>query len=569
MIKNFYLLLVAFFAAGLVSCSDHNFDWESARRTNIEYNYAQNFKAIYGDIDPNQNWDFSYFGRSSSQNIATRAKGDGGTGSTYDGEGNISLVPSTVETTRTSVTITDGMEQFMKDKLMGNNTELQSGYQFTLRTPYCGFTIIPVYYAGPHMTDDFELHMVLDNGDGATANDYTVWSSKNQTDIKFADGTNFTKEQGNGSFDPSSWSFKGVTYGDEDTPVFAPNTTMYFYVKANLKNSTTTISSLNQNMIAYYIPDQYIPADNKHEYLLIGCEIDGQGGQYSLNDFIFLIQGEPFVPEKDEFSEDWKDYEHSYEKRYMVEDMGYSDPTSTAVNMGYTDIDFNDIVVDLRESESYRRRLIINSSGIIVKEEIDESTRVTNNEAVIRALGGTWDFILYLGDTPVFQKSNAAASSEITFNPNYTLDTGLSSPDDDATITNPISSFNAGTIYNTGSSSDGGRGDNHYQTKPQEGKLDVSWLCKFPIPLKTATSGGWDSANNNIRFVIVDGNINDDFFDSKNDDITEGKAVHVLEFPQMGAYPKIVAFDVSKPWQRERVHVDTNWFFNQFYTTGN
>lgn len=557
----------------LSSCRDQDFDWESAKKANSEYNYAQNFSQIYGSIDPNQSWDFSYWGRQSAKASITRASGKGGS-STLDTGDDVQLIPSTVETSRTPVTITDGMEAFMKDRLMGNNTELESGYQFTLQVPYSGFTIIPVFYCGPHMTDDFELHMVIDNGNG-TANDYTVWCSTNQTDIKLGNGTYFTKQQGNGSFDPSSWSFKGVTYGDEDNSLFEPQTTMYFYIKAQLKNGTKTVSSLNKNMIAYYIPDSYLPADNKHEYLLIGCEVDGQGGQYSLNDFIFLIQGEPFVPSKDEFSEDWKLYEHSFEKRYMVEDMGFTKITSTTkdeqteysltVNQQLTDIDFNDIVIDLKESESYLRKLIINSSGIIVKQEIDETSRRTNNEAVIRALGGTWDFKLYIGNSCVFQKSNATACSNISFNPNYSL-VGDPTPDTGTTVTSPISSFSAGTIYNTNqTSANGGRGDNHYQTKPVDGKLDVSWLCKFPINIKTSTQDGWDSSANNIRFVIIDGDAQDEYFDSANDDEAEGKSVHILDFPQNGAYPKIIAFDVSKPWQKERHPVNLEWFNNQVY----
>lgn len=94
------------------------------------------------------------------------------------------------------------------------------------------------------------------------------------------------------------------------------------------------------------------------------------------NDVVFMLYGEPYVPESFEV----KDLEKTVKKRYFVEDLGATD-----------DFDFNDIVVDVISTYSYKQTT--SETGIVTFS--DET--LTSQKAEIRALGGTLDFELNIG----------------------------------------------------------------------------------------------------------------------------------------------------------------------------
>ena len=229
-------------------------------------------------------------------------------------------------------------------------------------------------------------------------------------------------------------------------------------------------------------------------------------------------------------------------KRYMVEDMGYSDPGSQAALNNYTDIDFNDIVIDFDQATTQTYKITTTTiAGVpTVKREKQGDPKISTT-AKIRALGGTWDFKFFVDGKQVFQKSEAA-TSDVEFNTaNYPFF---------KTQTTPSIEWNR--MYNTARKSDM-RGDGCYETTG-----DASWICE----LKSTNLNAWDPATNNISFVIVENDTDisdwhmDGYFDSK----TDNGNVYRLNFPAKGACPKIVAFDLTKPWQKEKVHVNTNWF---------
>ena len=154
-------------------------------------------------------------------------------------------------------------------------------------------------------------------------------------------------------------------------------------------------------------------------------------------------------------------------KRYMIEDLGATD-----------DFDFNDIVVDV----------IQESNG--------------NQKAIVRAMGGTLNFTLTIGNTTWTKdgsKVNVRVNGEIV--------------EQDTEVA---------TMYNT-----------------QAPEYDFV-LAEFTVT-------GWDWRNNNIS-VTVDG----------NDNVSEKK---VIPFPREGEAPMIIAFDpVTTHWNLERVPFETDFF---------
>jgi hypothetical protein len=73
-------------------------------------------------------------------------------------------------------------------------------------------------------------------------------------------------------------------------------------------------------------------------------------------------------------------------KRYMIEDLG-----------AIGDFDFNDVVVDVEEYTIYTHK-VTSENGVKTSDEII-STTTAPTKAFIRALGGTIDFELTIGDT--------------------------------------------------------------------------------------------------------------------------------------------------------------------------
>ena len=109
-----------------------------------------------------------------------------------------------------------------------------------------------------------------------------------------------------------------------------------------------------------------------------GCDLD-------FNDVVLAVVGNPFVPEKIEFTNNTYDVPLSVTKRYMMEDLGDGD-----------DFDFNDVVVDVTETTTTRHEVTL-ANDVIIMDEIKGTTKT--QKAVDRHLGGIYPFVLKVGDT--------------------------------------------------------------------------------------------------------------------------------------------------------------------------
>jgi hypothetical protein len=162
--------------------------------------------------------------------------------------------------------------------------------------------------------------------------------------------------------------------------------TMYFYLKitsaANGYNTAgQSLGSINDYMREYQfgandLTPSNLPGVDKPEVKIIGCEDAVTNSDKDYNDVVFMLYGEPYVPESFEV----EDLEKTVKKRYFIEDLGASDDT-----------DFNDIVVDVVSTYTYKKTT--SETGIVTFS--DET--IKSRKAEIRALGGTLDFELNIG----------------------------------------------------------------------------------------------------------------------------------------------------------------------------
>lgn len=400
------------------------------------------------------------------------------------------------------------------------------------------------------------------------ANSYDASSDNYKWDIAGSDANNNEKQTVNnaistttaGSYYVSKVAqMNGITI---NAPVGTP---IQIYVKAsgngeNLAGTATgNVIYVAQNSTTrpVNVPSTILTSESQIRYVGIEDQLNssknGPGGDKDYNDITLCIIGGPNVPQEIEITSNEYDVPVEYSKRYMVEDMGYSDIESKAVKLGYTDIDFNDIVVDLSYIVTTHHK-ITKTNGVITGDETSSTTSSTT--ATVRALGGTWDFKLLVNNTPVFRKGTAGHNgytfNALTFNPNYKINNI------------PVTALNASTVYNTNCATDQ-RGDGNYNhtLKTSSGAVDDTWICKFTV-------SGWSYTNNNIAFELIDDELNAwnlSNYGSSTGEVATGevaangpkKNVYVT-FPEAGACPKIIAFDTNKIWKQERVHVTTNWF---------
>ena len=119
-------------ALSLTSCRDNDFDWETAHQNyvqKIESEYAEHFKQIFGEVDPNQNWDFTQVSTTRALNPASVISTFGG----YNSENSWFEVPTTINTWLNS-----NMKEQVDNRSKGKN------FSFIV-PPTKTFDLIPIY----------------------------------------------------------------------------------------------------------------------------------------------------------------------------------------------------------------------------------------------------------------------------------------------------------------------------------------------------------------------------------------------------------------------------------------
>ena len=357
--------------------------------------YEANFIKTYGAIDPNQSWDFStgdeYFGIPSSARAATR--GD--------------LEDRYLTKSQEYYKIGDATLSKMNEVFKEGRNNYNTGKKFAMTVPENDFTIMPIFMGTSG--GNFKLCMHVDG-----VGEIDVWNKwegiqvkgKNKSGKTVTDWTDvYTFDNDHNCLNATAIQSKYITF--HGLPAGA---TMYFYLKitsaaSGYNTAGMSLGSINDYMREYQfgandVTPSKLPDVQNPEIKIIGCEDAVTNSDKDYNDVVFMLYGEPYVPESFEV----EDLEKTVKKRYFIEDLGASDDT-----------DFNDIVVDVVSTYTYKKTT--SETGIVTFS--DET--IKSRKAEIRALGGTLDFELNIGGTT--WKKSADFDPSVMYNtqePDYT-----------------------------------------------------------------------------------------------------------------------------------------------------
>ena len=156
---------------------------------------------------------------------------------------------------------------------------------------------------------------------------------------------------------------------------------------------------LEENAVAKYIGiEDVLKSDTKYS----------EKTDNDYNDIVLAVVGNPDVPQEKVITNDEYVVKTCRAKRYLIEDLGATD-----------DFDFNDVVVDVEENTVITHNVTY-ENGVLKTDEIVSETP-EKAKAVIRAMGGTIDFELVIGNT-VWSKSGAGFDVKTMYNTQGTID---------------------------------------------------------------------------------------------------------------------------------------------------
>lgn len=384
---NIKMMAAAMAVLGAISCSKSDvFDpgqaeeikkaQEEAKIEQSKTDYEANFVEKYGEVDPNQSWDFSTGTPtislpSSSAKAGTRAGGYTRTNSTDYYE----FLPATITK--------------MKSVFKEGRDNRNLGTSFAMHAPANAIYIMPMYMGTSG--GNFELWMHVEG----IAEDIKVWSKWQDMQVKGA-ATYWTPNpewQDVKKFDSSNnctnaTAIRSKYYKFSGLP---ENAVMHFYLKiteaaGGFNEENQVLTSISGYMRDFKFGNDGFPTGlkgigeniTKPEAMIIGVE-DATTSQsdHDYNDVVFMVYGEPYVPQTFKVEE----FETTYSKRYMIEDLGSTD-----------DFDFNDIVVDVQET--FTQKITTDQQGI---ETISDPV-LKGQKAFLRHRGGILPFELTIGN---------------------------------------------------------------------------------------------------------------------------------------------------------------------------
>lgn len=477
MFKSFSLLVVAACAGmSLASCNNEvdYFDPNKAEE-NTKASYEANFISQFGMVRADKSWDLS---TKKTSYLTTRGT-EGITTKSVEGInwGLVNNVPGA------NTALYNDLKTALPD---GSKHE---GKDATLLAPGNPFTIYPLVSVG-----DYRYKMYVQVG---TEEPVLVFEKDwYGHDKHYCNGM-----AAKGGTDPKTKQRVDITVNMTGITIDAPALTPINIFLDDIKTTGgTVLSDENQHLgtlsgnaifLDCDIRPTGIPADimtDKSEIKYIGIEdirLNASNCDKDYNDLVLLMIGNPDSPDDVIITDSTYTVSDITEKRYMVEDLGTTD-----------DFDFNDIVVDLKQtiSQTYKANY---RNGVLVSVE-GVGDPATSQEATIRALGGTIDFDLCIADKKVWTKSE-------NFTPGIT------------------------TMWNTG-----------YKG------AEIDWNVET---YKLTDVTGWIPGDNNISVIVR----------NKANNGVQTLSETVIRFPERGAIPMIIATDVTENWMKERVRIPMEW----------
>ena len=447
--------------------------------------YAASFKSVFGTIPADFCWDFTQ----NSMN-ATRAEGEDMKVEHIDG---VDFGRLTYADGKTTVTNNKKLFKAIYEALPEG--VVHEGKVAVLTAPANKFTIYPLSNQGEYSHD---LYVKVNGLDPVL-----VYSKDwHKYDHPYVNGENYV-----GDTKQRETNMGGVTItAPAGTPIQIyitniktgnkPNEKLVYKTNPAIGTGTGSAILVDTNLTPgdLDLPKEILNEKSKLQFVGIEDAYDMTAQKpakdWDYNDLVLLMVGNPDVPHEREVKDEY--YYNTIEKRYMVEDLG----ATTA-----SDIDFNDIVIDLVSYEKHHVKIV---NGHVESDDI-----ITNDkpqEATIRALGGTLDIALqFKGDGNTYRWQKSA-------DPAYAV----------------------GTMYNTG----------------WQGAA-IDYDAKLWTKTFTLEENPWNPETNNVVVWVwpnETSQIAADYSDDK-----EGKlSPYQIVFPQNGEVPCMVAFHPYKKWRLER-----------------
>ena len=394
--------------AALASCAK-GFDAPSSYEEIQKESYKSSFEKKYGAISPNQKWDFStYEFRLGTRGVSAISTEIMEKGIDFGDVSKLKLqevkFPSRPEWDYVKISggVEKNSELFTAISKALPEQKTWAGKPAVLVAPSSSFYIYPIFSGGNLR---YDLKVKVGNEDPVTVF---------QKDYK-----NFQTINGMKKDNGEIVNMKGIKIeAPVGTPVevYIDNRTRLNDVKLEGVSGTT-----NGQAVYVNVPDNIIPELDGVELKdnavakYIGIEdILPSDSKYSektdndYNDVVLAVVGNPDVPQEKIITNDQFEVNTCRAKRYMIEDLG---------SVG--DFDFNDVVVDVEENVITKHKVTYENGVLKTDEIISETTEPT--KAVIRAMGGTIDFDLTIGDTH-WVKSKKGFNPGTMYNTQGTID---------------------------------------------------------------------------------------------------------------------------------------------------
>ncbi len=362
-------MFFALVACGVSSCSQTNLFDEQGVFENQKNAFEEGFKKAYPNVSLDQNWDFStgqvaYSLPTSGSRSMTRTQSADYSVGTFQLEGSVS--------------------DYMHDNMKAGVNNVEKGTPFYMKVPANPFTIVPFFQGTAGYT--WELWMNVEG-----VGDIKIWSKGEGLKYQATAGGSWTTVSKSSSVPDKVALIEANSYTFSNLPEGA---NMYFYMKVNTGSKTFIVSSLNQMMLTLegFPKPSNLPENNTA--MIVGVEDDPTGDK-DYEDLAFMVYGNPVPPKyRPEVIIE------GTTKRYMMEDLGSTD-----------DFDFNDVVVDVQYNRVQKTlKYIVNNDGTLSFTGDIISQENLPDVAKVRAMGGTLDFTLTIGQSTWTKSSQFNAS---------------------------------------------------------------------------------------------------------------------------------------------------------------
>ena len=401
-LKNVFLMgSMAVMGIAFTSCSkDLSFDYDAPDKKVVD-EYEANFVKKYGEVNPNQTWDFATMRPTVSLGASVSAAPTRGT-----------VVGDPKMTQGSDIIIEGSVIDWVTENLKAGDNNYVKGSPFFMEVPDNKFHIVPIFQGQASYYWQLCMHVE------GVGNDEVIWEKNDILYKNYESETDYKKPDTNGMTDKKTkpvYEAKSHTYTFENYPKEA---TMYFYLrvwnnegtynnwKTNPNNKSWApriLTSLDYQMLALkglQVPEALKNAGFTEENVtFIGCEDTEitKTADRDYEDLVFMMYGKPVPPIK---HVDVKTI--SAGKRYLMEDLGATG-----------DFDFNDVVVDVVEEYQMQEFYNIGSNGVKIFDHEAEVEGSRKQVAVIRAMGGTRDFTLTIGNTSWTKSENGFDKKEM------------------------------------------------------------------------------------------------------------------------------------------------------------